>query len=432
MIYAYFILIFLLGIYNNKNISNNDYLYLSRKLTLPSFVATIVTTWYGGILEIGRFSYLNGIVTWVIFGLFYYISAIIFAIFIAPKLSTNNIQSIPKYFGIKYGNTSRRITSIVLIFLSSPAPYLMILSTLLIHILDISTNQALIFGILFSITYIYSGGLKSIIKTDIIQFIFMYSGFFVILIYLIINFGGFEFLITNLPDEHLNLSGKFPLGYILSWSLISMITFIDPSIFHRTYSSKDIKTIQNGFFISIIFWFIFDILTISLGLYAAAIIPIDTLNNLNPYIYLAENYLPVIIKNIFYIGLLSVVMSTIDSYFFISSILITNDLIDTKNRFSNKVALLIIGLLSYIISMNFIQVIDIWYIFGSIAASSILIPFLIIIFKPNKIIKYPIITLTTPIFVSLIWIYLDYPYGIDLMYPGVLTSGLLSINNYEK
>ena len=166
MIYAYFILIFLLGIYNNKNISNNDYLYLSRKLTLPSFVATIVTTWYGGILEIGRFSYLNGIVTWVIFGLFYYISAIIFAIFIAPKLSTNNIQSIPKYFGIKYGNTSRRITTIVLIFLSSPAPYLMILSTLLIHILDISTNQALIFGILFSITYIYSGGLKSIIKTD--------------------------------------------------------------------------------------------------------------------------------------------------------------------------------------------------------------------------------------------------------------------------
>tara|TARA_Y100000996_G_scaffold314958_1_gene251185 strand:- start:185 stop:820 length:636 start_codon:yes stop_codon:yes gene_type:complete len=211
-----------------------------------------------------------------------------------------------------------------------------------------------------------------------------------------------------------------------------MITFIDPSIFHRTYSSKDIKTIQNGFFISIIFWFIFDILTISLGLYAAAIIPIDTLNNLNPYIYLAENYLPVIIKNIFYIGLLSVVMSTIDSYFFISSILITNDLIDTKNRFSNKVALLIIGLLSYIISINFIQVIDIWYIFGSIAASSILIPFLIIIFKPNKIIKYPTITLITPIFVSLIWIYLDYPYGINLMYPGVLTSGLLSINNYEK
>ena len=79
MIYAYFIIIFLIGLYNNKRNNKNEYLYLSRKLTLPSFIATIVTTWYGGILEIGRFSYLNGIVTWLIFGFFYYISAILFA-----------------------------------------------------------------------------------------------------------------------------------------------------------------------------------------------------------------------------------------------------------------------------------------------------------------------------------------------------------------
>ncbi|MAZ68513.1 MAG: hypothetical protein CMG49_03985, partial [Candidatus Marinimicrobia bacterium] len=60
MIYAYFILIFLAGILNSKTNNLNEYFYLSRKLTLPSFVATIVTTWYGGILEIGRFTYING------------------------------------------------------------------------------------------------------------------------------------------------------------------------------------------------------------------------------------------------------------------------------------------------------------------------------------------------------------------------------------
>ena len=91
MIYAYFILIFLIGIYNQKTIHKDEYLYLSRRLTLPSFIATIVTTWYGGILEIGRFSYLNGIVTWIIFGFFYYIAAIIFALYIGPKLYDNNI-----------------------------------------------------------------------------------------------------------------------------------------------------------------------------------------------------------------------------------------------------------------------------------------------------------------------------------------------------
>ncbi len=316
MIYTYFIIIFLIGLYNNKRNNKNEYLYLSRKLTLPSFIATIVTTWYGGILEIGRFSYLNGIVTWLIFGFFYYISAILFALYIGPKLNKNNIESIPQYFNKKYGTISQKISAIILILISSPAPYLMILSTLLISIFDISLNNALLFGIIFSISYIYSGGIKSIINTDIIQFLFMYLGFFIMLAYLIYNFGGIVYLVNNVPDKHLSLTGNLPIGYILSWSLISMITFIDPNIFHRSYSSKDVRTIKSGFLISILFWFIFDILTISVGLYASAIIPSNILNNINPYIYLAENYLPIILKNIFYIGLLSIVMSTIDSFFF--------------------------------------------------------------------------------------------------------------------
>ena len=183
MIYAYFIIIFIVGLYNSKNTDNNDYLYLSRKLTLPSFIATIVTTWYGGILEIGRFSYVNGIVTWIIFGFFYYISAIIFALYIGPKLHKNNIYSIPEYFRVTYGEIPQKITSIILILVSSPAPYLMILSTILIHIFNIDFNIALIFGIIFSISYIYLGGFRAIIKTDSIQFIFMYLGFYVYILF---------------------------------------------------------------------------------------------------------------------------------------------------------------------------------------------------------------------------------------------------------
>ena len=429
MIYVYFILIFLVGIYNRKKVGRDEYLYLSRKLTLPSFIATIVTTWYGGILEIGRYSYLHGIVTWFIFGFFYYISAIFFALYIGPKLHKNNIESIPQYFKIKYGMVAEKLSSIVLILLSSPAPYLMILSTLLMHILDINLNTALIFGIVFSITYIYSGGFKSIINTDIIQFIFMYLGFFSMLVYLIYNFGGFEYLIKNVPDKNLTITGNLPIGFILSWSLISMITFIDPSIFQRTYASQNIKTIQKGFLVSIGFWFIFDILTISVGLYASALIDVEALNGINPYLYLADTYLPTILKNIFYIGLLSIVMSTIDSFFFVSSMTISNDLINKKKKNNNKIALILTGIISYIIAINFNFVIDIWYIFGSISASALLIPFLMILFKPNRLLKYPTIVLLLPIFVSLLWIYLDYPYGIDLMYPGIVVSGLLCTIN---
>ena len=95
MIPLYFIFLLLIGLYNSKNQTKSNYLNLSRSLTLPSFVATLVTTWYGGILEIGRFSYENGIVTWIIFGFYYYLAAFIYGFIIGPKLYENNIKSIP-------------------------------------------------------------------------------------------------------------------------------------------------------------------------------------------------------------------------------------------------------------------------------------------------------------------------------------------------
>ena len=428
MIYFYFIIIFCVGLYNHKNKSQNEYLYASRTLTLPSFIATIVTTWYGGILEIGRFTYTNGIVTWLIFGFFYYISAILYALYIGPRLNKKNINSIPKYFKTQYGTIPEKISSIILILISSPAPYLMILSTILVHLFNIPFNAALIFGICFSITYIYVGGFKSIIRTDIIQFIFMYLGFIAMLLYLIYNFGGINYLLDNVPSKNLTLTGKLPIGYILSWSLISMITFIDPSIFQRSYSGKNANVVKKGLLISVVFWFIFDILTITVGLYASAIIDPQTLSNNSPYLLLADTYLPYILKNIFYIGLLSIVMSTIDSFFLVSSMIIGNDLMSSKTSLNKtKLGLIITGFISYIIATNFKFVIDIWYIFGSIAASSLLIPFLFASLNSKKVLKYPIMTLSVPIIISVIWIIYDYPYNLDLMYPGIISSGFLCL-----
>ena len=39
-----------------------DYLVAGRRVTLPAFVATLVATWYGGILGVGEYSYRYGVV----------------------------------------------------------------------------------------------------------------------------------------------------------------------------------------------------------------------------------------------------------------------------------------------------------------------------------------------------------------------------------
>ena len=115
MIILYLFIILIIGLLKNNYTNDEDFIFSSRKLTLPAFVATFVTTWYGGILEVGRFTFENGIITWVIFGVFYYIAALLLLVFIAPKIHKNNINTIPEYFHINFGYIPGILSSIVIL-----------------------------------------------------------------------------------------------------------------------------------------------------------------------------------------------------------------------------------------------------------------------------------------------------------------------------
>ncbi len=414
------------GLLSKKSSNEDDYLFASRKLTLPAFIATFVTTWYGGILEIGRFTFENGIITWIIFGFFYYIAALLLLIFIAPKIHKNSINTIPGYFHINFGYIPGIISSIIILLLSSPAPYLMIFATIFNHIYDINYIYSILIGLFFSVSYIMLGGFKSIIRTDKIQFILMYVGFIIILVKLYNDFGGISFLINNAPQGHLELSNKLPLGYLISWLFISMITFIDPNIFHRVYSAKNKNILSKGILYSIVFWMIFDFLTISTGLYASAIIKSSDITS-SPYLMLSDMVLPPYLQVFFIISLLSIVMSTIDSFTFTSAITIGNEIKNKKSmKFNTRIGLLITSIIAVVICISFNKVIDIWYVFGSIGASSLLIPLIKIIFNTDYKINYPTLTLIMPAAIASIWIYLGYPYNIDPIFPGMFSSFILN------
>ena len=414
------------GLLSKKSSNEDDYLFASRKLTLPAFIATFVTTWYGGILEIGRFTFENGIITWIIFGFFYYIAAVLLLVFIAPRIHKNSINTIPGYFHINFGYIPGIISSIIILLLSSPAPYLMIFATIFNHVYDINYIYSIFIGLFFSVSYIMLGGFKSIIRTDKIQFILMYVGFIILLIKLYTNFGGISFLINNAPQGHLELSNKIPIGYLISWLFISMITFIDPNIFHRVYSAKNKKILSKGILYSIVFWMIFDFLTISTGLYASAIIKSRDITS-SPYLMLSDMVLPPYLQEFFIISLLSIVMSTIDSFTFTSAITIGNEIKNKKSmKFNTRIGLLITSIIAVVICISFNKVIDIWYVFGSIGASSLLIPLIKIIFNTDYKINYPTMTLIMPAAIASVWIYLGYPYNIDPIFPGMLSSFILN------
>ena len=326
---------------NHSNKDPEAYLLAGRKLSLPGFVVTLVATWYGGILGMGENTFSFGVQTWFIFGLPYYIFALLFALFLAARINQAKYISLPDQFHNRYGKTAGVISAIYILALASPAPYILSIGILIQFLSGLSFGISLIIATTISMSYIFTGGFNAVIRTDKLQFGFMFLGFALLLIYSIKMFGGYTQLAMALPKSHLSITGGASFQYILVWFFIAIWTFVDPGFYQRCAAAKSPKTAQKGIIISIIFWFLFDILTLSTGLYAKAML--TGVDPLFAYPKLGALVLPPLAYGIFITGLLATIMSTIDSLGMISAITFGRDILWQINNNSSTFNFLFIS-----------------------------------------------------------------------------------------
>jgi solute:Na+ symporter, SSS family len=447
VIFSYFVVLLILGYKAYKSTehkSEKDFILANRSLSLPAFVATLVTTWYGGILGVGEFTYLYGISSWVVFGLPYYVFALLFAFFIAKKVRQEKQFTIADVFYARYGKSVGLLSSVFLLFMTSPAPYILMLAFLLQLMFNLSLIFSLIIGTSLSIVYVFFGGFRSVINTDKFQFVLIY-GSFILLFFFLINYqGDFEFLQSNVSPTHLSWLGANSIQVTIVWFFLASWTFIDPGFHQRCAAAKSNSVAQKGILISIVFWFVFDFMTISTGLYAVAL-----LKDINPvlaYPLLAEKILPPVIKGIFFTGLLAVIMSTIDSFTFLSAITYGRDIvwrIKNKNpakhiNYYIKLGLILTGLISIILALLIPSVIKLWYVIGSLCIPPMLLPLLTGYYSKFRIGKKQTLWVMVSSFsvslFSFIWgqthlikDYPTYPFGVEPFFPGMILSLILYI-----
>src|SRR5690606_30270257 len=89
-----------------------DYLLMGRRLTLPLFVATLVATWYGGIMGVAQIAYQDGVYNFITQGFFWYLTYIIFALFMVKKVREKNPLTLPDLVENHFGKKARFIASI--------------------------------------------------------------------------------------------------------------------------------------------------------------------------------------------------------------------------------------------------------------------------------------------------------------------------------
>lgn len=359
-----------------------EYVLAGRKLTLPAFVASLVSTWYGGIIAVGEYVYDNGIVTWIVFGVPYYVAGLLFAWVLASRVNADTVHlSIPDRLRGVYGTRAGYIGAVASTFMTSPAAYIMMLATLYEWFFGFTYVTAVAIAIVSSITYLFYGGFRASVRADILQFILMFLGFGLIVPFAFFELGGLSYLSAHLPATHTSPFGSFSLLYVLVWYLSAMTTLVDPNVHQRVFAVASPKIAKKGMYLSVLFWLLFDFLTNATGLYAFAVFPNLTESKF-AYPALAEFLLPVGLKGLFYTGMLATVLSTVDSFTFTSATIIGRDLLwriwgnnDThKEKRYIQFGLVLTALISVIIISLSTKIYMIWYALSSVLVPTLLLP----------------------------------------------------------
>jgi SSS family solute:Na+ symporter len=416
-----------------------DYLVAGRRVTLPAFVATLVATFYGGILGVGEYSYRYGVSNWLVFGVPYYIGALLFALLFARRARQAALYTIPDLLDRHYGRGPALMGAVAVFVTSAPAAYVLMLGTLFAAMTGWPLVPCVIAASLLSIFYVDRGGLRTVVFTDQIQFALMYAGFGMMLCFLVAKHGGMPFLEQRLPPAHWTWNGGNPASSVFVWYVIALGTLVDPGFWQRAYAARDPGVARRGVLWSVVFWIVFDFLTTSTGLYARALLP-----NLREPVFafpeVARITLPPLALGLFYLGMIATVMSTIDSYAFIAAATVGRDFVWRLKRdvsedrvpIYTRWGLWASGLFAAALALAKPSVVELWRDLGSITTPTLLVPVGAALLGRGRIgPRATLAAMIAPFVVTVFWVVWKsagpghgaaYPFSIEPIYAGLAAS----------
>ncbi len=383
IIVLYFILMFSVGLVRRWNPRGPlAYMLAGRKVTIFPFVATVVATAYGWMSGVGEMYYEMGISAWLVLSLPYSLFAVFLALFFAKRAREFEQVTIGDLLHKKFGRNVSNIGAFILFLVNSPAMYFLMAGQVIAFAWDVEVWIGIVLSSVVALSYLFYGGFVAQVKTDLIQFVWMYVAFAVLFFFLLTD-SGFPHA-SELPAGHLEFGFGESAWEPGAWFLLALFTFIDPNYFQRISSTDKPATARNGLLLSIFFWTLFDFLAASVALYGCIQFPAlkdpGTLY-LETGKFAFENY-PVLL-GLFYAGLLSAIMSTADSLMFYAGISFSRDLMHRNGILKQlpvqqltRIGLLLVTVLGAVIAISYSEtgVVDLFFDLHPLAVSALFFP----------------------------------------------------------
>ncbi len=362
------------------------------------------------------------------------IQTILIGIFVAPKLRNYvGAYTVGDILGFHYGKISRVFTGLIsMLYCAGIVGIVAKVSGLLLEgTLGIPFFWGVIVSTIIVVLYSTLGGMRTVLFTDMFQFSMLTLAVSLFCITIFIKAPGVDVIVSNLPQSFNNpfngitwihFTGLFA-GFFLGETLV-------PPYTNRAFVSKDSKSAKKGFIWAgafSLFWFA---MVISIGIFAKALFP--EINPSDSFIAMANNYLPIGLLGFLMVAIISIIMSTQDSYLNAASVSFIRDIYETFRKgktdkdllLYSKITTFIIGILGILFALQGTGIIDALLLNYTFWAPTVVLPMIIAILMPSKVKPIAgLVSIICGIVGVAIWEWiLNNPIGIQSLLVGIVSN----------
>jgi SSS family solute:Na+ symporter len=333
LICAYFISITYIGLFTVKPAKTiEEYAVGSRRISTYSLVGTIFATW------IGSMALLNTVNQGFIIGISYFLvilgdimNLMFFAFLSGPLyLRFGNAISVGDIMEPSFGRVARIVSGVIsfLVCLCYITAQFKGINALFEYFFAIPHAISVCLSTLIILSYSALGGVNSVVKTDKLQFVII-----LIFIAILLNNVAPQSL-ENLPADKLifNFRETFDKYFYLFISFL--IPLVLPHTIQRTLIAKNSHQPKTAFMVSSILSLIFYLICIILGIFAFSIK--NDIPESEVLLFLLNDSLGSGFLGIGFVGVMSILISTVDSFMNIAAVSLTHDVL--KPIFNNKIS----------------------------------------------------------------------------------------------
>ncbi len=445
-----------IGLYFVKRIKNGgDFYVAGRSLGPMTLAATVCATIIGGSAMMGRggISYTSGMRS-VAIAIPYLLGMFVFS-GISGRIEevgrTRGVSSIPELIELRYGKNVKYLIAALIGYtmMATVASQVSATATIFRMIggeIGITYEMGAIIATLIFIAYTAASGLFGVVYTDVVQFFMLLLFVYILLPGMSIGkLGGLSELIRNTPSEffQMKLDGEL-IGMIMT-NLV--FTMAGAEMWQRAFAAKSKKAATKGMFWGTSVYALTILVTLGLGLAARQLYPniVEEFGTADAVIpTMVIRVLPIGITGLTLAGLLSVMMSSADSYLLISTQTFVSDIWKTrKPDLSEKTELRISRVLTVVLALGAMVIAlyiknayDALMFAWTFYAASVGLPAVAALYWKKATKAGIVSSILTGFFVSILWKLLGQPFNLGAAVPGSIACGIVlvavSLCTYKK